>query len=414
MKNRLSTFTLITILTVFALVGCGPQIQTGAEAGVNIEMEAMGDEQAVGETMLTITLTDANGEPINDASLNIQGDMTHGGMVPVIRDVEGGEDGVYTVPFEWTMGGDWIVTVLAVLSDGTEVEENFDLSVASEGDMAMDHSDHGDSEEGHDDHADHGDHDDAEMAMDSELVAAVEALDVSAIHAIDEDVNETGVIEADYAETVESFMMAVSMIEWPEMYSDDVDTLNQSLNALKEALENDELETVQAMATEVHDVAHHLIDSIVDSGEEHDHGDHGDSEEEGHDDHGDHGDSEEGHDDHADHGDAEMAMDSELVAAVEALDVSAIHAIDDELNETGVIEADYAETVSSFTMAVSMIEWPEMYSEEVESLNKTLASLQEALETEELEAAQSLATEAHDIAHHIIDSIVDSGEEHEH
>ena len=95
MNHKFYTF-LITILAVVALVGCGPQVQTGAEAGINIELEAMGGDQAVGETMLMVKLTDTSGSPINDATLNVQGDMTHAGMVPVIRDIEGGEDGVYS------------------------------------------------------------------------------------------------------------------------------------------------------------------------------------------------------------------------------------------------------------------------------------------------------------------------------
>ncbi len=38
--------------------------------------------------------------------------------------------GVYRTDLEWTMAGDWIVTVTATLADGQTVEQQFDLSVA--------------------------------------------------------------------------------------------------------------------------------------------------------------------------------------------------------------------------------------------------------------------------------------------
>lgn len=243
MKNIQSTFFFFVTILLVTVVGCGPQIQTAAEAGINIELEVMGEQLSVGETTLTVKVTDSSGAAINDAALNIQGDMTHAGMTPVIRDVADGEDGLYTVPFEWTMGGDWIVTVLAVLNDGTEVEENFNLSVDSNG----------------------------EMAMDGDLASALDALDVSAIHDIDVGVNEDETIDADYAETVDNFMMAVSMVEWPEMHSEDVESLNTTLVSLKEALEAEDLESAQPLATEAHDKAHTLVDMVKEMGGDHDH-----------------------------------------------------------------------------------------------------------------------------------------------
>ncbi|MEM6528334.1 MAG: FixH family protein, partial [Chloroflexota bacterium] len=86
------------------------------------------------------TLRDSNGDPINDAQVNLRGDMNHAGMQPVLRDSSVGREGDYTVPFEWTMGGDWFVVVTAELPDGLTVEEEFDFTVAGDpmmGDMDM-------------------------------------------------------------------------------------------------------------------------------------------------------------------------------------------------------------------------------------------------------------------------------------
>ncbi len=55
--------------------------------------------------------------------------MTHAGMQPVLADAGSGADGVYPADFEWTMSGDWVVTVTAALPDGRTALRRFDLTV---------------------------------------------------------------------------------------------------------------------------------------------------------------------------------------------------------------------------------------------------------------------------------------------
>jgi hypothetical protein len=89
----------------------------------------------LGKSRLVIQITDSAGVLVNDAALDIKGDMTHAGMVPILAQVVGGgEDGTYNVPIEWTMGGDWIINVQATLPDGTTTSEQFDLRVTIEDD----------------------------------------------------------------------------------------------------------------------------------------------------------------------------------------------------------------------------------------------------------------------------------------
>lgn len=109
--------------------GCGErQSQQESSGEVTITLEAQ--SLAVGPTTLVITLTDKNGDPVDDAVLSVRGDMAHAGMMPVLADGKGdGAGGVYTVPFDWTMGGDWIVTVEAALADGSNAKQEFDLTV---------------------------------------------------------------------------------------------------------------------------------------------------------------------------------------------------------------------------------------------------------------------------------------------
>lgn len=93
------------------------------------------DPPVVGPAELTIILVDATGQAIEGANLQVKGDMAHAGMVPVQATALGGSDGRYQAALEWTMGGDWIVTVLATLPDGRVTSRQFDLSVDGQGPM---------------------------------------------------------------------------------------------------------------------------------------------------------------------------------------------------------------------------------------------------------------------------------------
>jgi hypothetical protein len=124
-------------LTMIMMVGssCVRESRSASSTTAQIGLTAVPFPALVGESRLVIRVTDLAGQPISDAALSIKGDMTHAGMVPILAEISGGdEDGYYDVPFEWTMAGDWVVTVEAELSNGARVTERFDLSVLSEDD----------------------------------------------------------------------------------------------------------------------------------------------------------------------------------------------------------------------------------------------------------------------------------------
>lgn len=112
---RRMTLLLIILLTII-LTACGAQNTTIAE-DVSIEIAIEPDPPAVGETLLLITVTDADGTAIDGASVSVHGDMDHEGMIPVDGETADSVDGVYSIPFEWTMGGGWILDVTVTLPD---------------------------------------------------------------------------------------------------------------------------------------------------------------------------------------------------------------------------------------------------------------------------------------------------------
>jgi hypothetical protein len=129
LKN--SCLKIIAVALVLLVVGCG-RIQSDSPseaADITVEFSPQPAEPAVGPAQLLITVTDRNGQPIEAATLDIEGNMTHAGMTPVFAQVTGGEGSQYVVPFEWTMGGDWIVTVEVTLPDGQVVTRQFPVVV---------------------------------------------------------------------------------------------------------------------------------------------------------------------------------------------------------------------------------------------------------------------------------------------
>ena len=123
---------VLFVLTCFLLVGCndnGADVKE-ADQAVAIEVLAPVFPPVVGSSDLVLRVTDVvTGMPIDDAYLSVKGDMEHDCMMPVLTSAKAGLDGEYVIPFEWTMGGDWIVTVDATLADGMQVTQDFNLVV---------------------------------------------------------------------------------------------------------------------------------------------------------------------------------------------------------------------------------------------------------------------------------------------
>ncbi|MDQ4074856.1 MAG: FixH family protein [Chloroflexota bacterium] len=88
---------------------------------------AMGTPAEVQVTMME------EGELVEGAEVELEGNMTHAGMEPIFADAEEVTPGTYVAELDWTMSGQWLVTVHATLMDGREVEQTFrNLEVRSQ------------------------------------------------------------------------------------------------------------------------------------------------------------------------------------------------------------------------------------------------------------------------------------------
>jgi hypothetical protein len=126
-SNKLAKSVIVGFLLLL-LTACGTRNSQQTSDG-DIRLMVAIESTTVGPTSLIITVTDAAGAPINDAAISVKGDMSHAGMVPVLADATGGDKGVYKMPFEWTMGGDWVVTVEATLPDGRSTTQQFNYTI---------------------------------------------------------------------------------------------------------------------------------------------------------------------------------------------------------------------------------------------------------------------------------------------
>lgn len=116
------------------LVACKPP-EPGSSAfsrlpeGVGAAVTLAG-RAATGPADVTLELT---GPGTAGAEVELTGDMTHAGMVPVISRMEETGSGVYrSVDFRFTMGGDWMLLLDVTLADGTRFEVLEPVSVSSD------------------------------------------------------------------------------------------------------------------------------------------------------------------------------------------------------------------------------------------------------------------------------------------
>ncbi|MDX1412737.1 MAG: FixH family protein [Candidatus Promineifilaceae bacterium] len=121
---------LLTGMLLLVGNGCARESRQTSLKNSQINLTTVPYPPILGESRLVIQILDIDGTPVDNAQLDIKGDMTHAGMVPILAELDGGgEEGYYNVPIEWTMGGDWIISVRATLPDGSTTEERFDLRV---------------------------------------------------------------------------------------------------------------------------------------------------------------------------------------------------------------------------------------------------------------------------------------------
>ncbi|HSJ58214.1 MAG TPA: FixH family protein, partial [Anaerolineae bacterium] len=112
-------------LVLFLVTGC----QRGGRdlADVAVELEIEPQPVRVGLATVRVALSDEAGQAIEGAQVEIEGNMSHAGMVPVFSAAREAAPGRYEAQLEFTMGGDWFIVVRVDLPDRRSLERTFDV-----------------------------------------------------------------------------------------------------------------------------------------------------------------------------------------------------------------------------------------------------------------------------------------------
>ncbi|HVU14152.1 MAG TPA: FixH family protein [Phototrophicaceae bacterium] len=119
-------------IALLLLVGCQSAAPTPAATSqaAQIALTMVPAAPTVGTSTLTIVVTH-NGQPISNAQVDARGDMNMAGMPPLLGSAKTDAQGEISLPFTWSMSGDWVVTVTVTLADKSQVTQTFNLTVNS-------------------------------------------------------------------------------------------------------------------------------------------------------------------------------------------------------------------------------------------------------------------------------------------
>jgi len=101
--------------------------RTAALPDARLDMRVAPSPPRVGPATLTLTLRDGAGKPLSGATLKLEANMSHPGMVPVFAEAREVQPGKYEASLEFTMGGDWFEIAEAAFPDGRRVQRQLEV-----------------------------------------------------------------------------------------------------------------------------------------------------------------------------------------------------------------------------------------------------------------------------------------------
>ncbi len=113
------------VVLVLALTGC--RGRSTEQSDIAVTLAVTPQPPRVGPATVVITLIDRDEKPVTGATVKLEGNMSHAGMVPLFADMQEVAPGRYEAVLEFTMGGDWFILVRATLPDGREWEHRVDV-----------------------------------------------------------------------------------------------------------------------------------------------------------------------------------------------------------------------------------------------------------------------------------------------
>ena len=128
-NRRAQLLLCFAIVAMCALAtACGKSGAAPASGTIDVQWHLEPNPPATGEqARLRISLRDGEKQPIRGAKLQIESNMSHPGMAPLISPIAERGDGEYEGPVQLTMSGDWVVVVSGTLPDGRPITRSLDV-----------------------------------------------------------------------------------------------------------------------------------------------------------------------------------------------------------------------------------------------------------------------------------------------
>ena len=122
---RRGTNTIIGLcLLCLCVAGCSIK----PDPDVRITPEVEPHPPRVGQVTITVRVTQpSTGKPITGANVRLEGNMSHAGMAAVFAETTEVEPGLYRTNMQFTMAGDWSLSVYVTLKEGLHVDRQFDI-----------------------------------------------------------------------------------------------------------------------------------------------------------------------------------------------------------------------------------------------------------------------------------------------
>lgn len=128
------------LAVVLLLTACRQRSPSPSDISLDVSVNGL----LVGQSQISVSVRDKNGNTIDKSgAIELRGDMDHAGMAPVFAESSEAINGVFTLPFEWTMAGTWILEANLTLDSGERVTESFRYEILSHaGDHEISNMDH--------------------------------------------------------------------------------------------------------------------------------------------------------------------------------------------------------------------------------------------------------------------------------
>ncbi len=116
-------FALIIIVTI-----AGAWWVNGTRDSIHIQLGSHPFPLVVGQDTLTVSLTRADGSPVDGATVRVEANRVMQGQLPLTGSSHRSEGGVYSIPMIWSSSDHWIVDVSAQLQNET-IRDQFTVFV---------------------------------------------------------------------------------------------------------------------------------------------------------------------------------------------------------------------------------------------------------------------------------------------